>query len=260
MRISENCRNNLISSVKEDYKNKIDYIIPEYPIKMIFSNIHLPEDKTLFIDGENAEYHPSLRSSPNIYNVFISWCIKHNYNKLIIICKNPKYWKNIDNTSIRDTNIDIYIIHTSAIGSIPRRINQRITINKDMIDDPNSQYCYPHDLRSYDDCLLIGLLLENLNNNLKNIKFYTRDKQMFNDYLRERTIILPFTVSIYKYHLNNFENNKKYLFQPHTEEIFMNTDKYNIGGEYYNKIGSLLLNNIYYDDYIIDEFLDFNSL
>jgi len=246
--INDREANYLIESVKKDFKKSgaistanVSAIVVN-PLTKIFDDLSKPIERkpTLIIDGENAlgEFNYSngnfytqgryryfekngIFYEVNILLLFINFCITNRFGKLIIVCKNENFFKKLVNEYIQG-NIIIrrrrnngaqlpdLIINTN---NIKEKIGFDFTIDIIHVTATGSMNpSYPKDLKSYDDCLILGLIIKySINNN--QVYYYTKDKQMLYDFYIEKEILLPFLVTI--------NNQNTFLFQPHLEPLFV---------------------------------------
>jgi len=250
--ITEREENKLITALSKDYGKGLEDPPNPFQKILDYISKEKADEKVLIIDGESllGEFHYDIRgTSGNFYIsgrytlytkddpgfpggidyefnpllLFINYCIRQgSHFKLIFVCKdimrfkvlmddynnptnklNIKRWNHHNGQPIADITVDISELKAAAL-------HITIDIIHTSAEDSYEPW-YPKVLKSYDDCLIIGLF-EYFYSKGKNVMVYTRDKQIINDFDSERTVLLPFTVSV------NLK--KPFLFNPKKEPGF----------------------------------------
>jgi len=240
MKINPEYANHLKQCVYQDYNSfDIGRLNIINPINNIIEKIKIYEGKILIVDGENVintfntnrgHFYESLDFNFykingkdyefNILLLFFLYCKNNGYSNIIIVCKNDSAFKSllkefdsgiiklrtwVNNIEKESVKINVSSIKTDfGISLDIIYVTASCTTNRD----------HPKDLKSYDDCLALGLLRAYLILR-KNAYIYTRDIKMLYDYYIEKEILLPFKVTF---------NDTSFLFEPLLEPLFRNTE------------------------------------
>ena len=201
---------------RKDFRDKIPNAISMFPFLIrLPSKENSAEQKNAvkkqqiaIVDYENYYFKYIFEHRINYEYIILESLIKNLLNKkfdhINIICKRKETLDNFNTIrkSLQNYDISVSLIFTETSNG-------------------SNTSVYPKSTRAIDDCtlILVAMYLKELN--FEKVWIFSDDKTLFQDFNKERLLLLPYNITI-KCSLNNFEINQV-IINP-IEDIFFSKD------------------------------------